>query len=197
MISATYIRAEGPIRQGDFEQPCYPDTYLQLFINSNLHNTNQSPDIGQDLPPTVRPHVCNSVYHQIYQTAHAMPARLTPNRVCSTQTQYKHLSHDANQSKKTKTKNSTLVDTTKQCLRRSPLCTEPSSNDNHNGCFPASLGAHLRNHRVQGRWSPVESTLHINLLELQTVHSACSHFLPMIKDRAIKILSEILLAYFI
>lgn len=51
-------------------------------------------------------------------------------------------------------------------------------------------GAHLNNLSVQGRWSISESTLHINILELRAVRNACAHFLPLIENKTIQIMTD-------
>lgn len=43
-------------------------------------------------------------------------------------------------------------------------------------------GAHLDNHMVQSKWSPLESTLHINLMELSGIRNTCFLF-PIIDQR--------------
>lgn len=49
---------------------------------------------------------------------------------------------------------------------------------------------HLNSHKVQGKWFPSESTLHINLLELKAVRNAYAHFLPLIRDTNTKIMTD-------
>lgn len=51
-------------------------------------------------------------------------------------------------------------------------------------------GAHLGDSTIQGRWSPEESNLHINLLELRVVQNTCQRFLPLIRDRTVQILRD-------
>nr|XP_025037028.1 uncharacterized protein LOC112544649 [Pelodiscus sinensis] len=51
-------------------------------------------------------------------------------------------------------------------------------------------GAHLEHNQVQGLWSPMESMMHINLLELRAVCNACRHFLPKICTQTVRILSD-------
>lgn len=51
-------------------------------------------------------------------------------------------------------------------------------------------GAHLNNHKVQGKRSPSEVVLHINLLELRAVRNACVRFLPFIRDTHTKVMMD-------
>lgn len=50
--------------------------------------------------------------------------------------------------------------------------------------------AHLKSHSTQGRWSPTDSPLQINLLELRVVRNVCSHFLSLIENKTIQILTD-------
>lgn len=74
-----------------------------------------------------------------------------------------------------------IVERPTECLFRDPIyiATSILTTD-------ASLvgwGAHLDNHKISGKWSPTESTLHINLLEFRAVRNACAHFLLLIKGK--------------
>lgn len=53
-----------------------------------------------------------------------------------------------------------------------------------------SWGAHLQTHTVQGKWSQWESTLHINFLELRAVCNACLHFLPITRQKTVRIMMD-------
>lgn len=44
---------------------------------------------------------------------------------------------------------------------------------------------HIHHHAIQGQWSPTETQLHINLLELRAVCNVCLHFLPQIINKTV------------
>ena len=51
-------------------------------------------------------------------------------------------------------------------------------------------GAHLEGQCYQGTWSKKESSLHINVLELEAVHRALVHFLPVLKNQKVLVRSD-------
>ena len=51
-------------------------------------------------------------------------------------------------------------------------------------------GAHLEGQYCQGTWSKKESSLHINVLELEAVHRALVHFLPVLKNQKVLVRSD-------
>lgn len=51
-------------------------------------------------------------------------------------------------------------------------------------------GVHLGTLTAQGRWSPLETTLHINLLELRVVRNACLYFLLLRREKCKKIMRD-------
>lgn len=51
-------------------------------------------------------------------------------------------------------------------------------------------GAHISHHTVHGLWSTTETSLHINVLELQAIRTACRHFLPLIKNQHVRIMTD-------
>lgn len=51
-------------------------------------------------------------------------------------------------------------------------------------------GAHVENQVVQGQWTKVEKTQHINNLELEAVFRAVKHFLPILKNKDVLVRSD-------
>nr|XP_006116545.1 uncharacterized protein LOC102444972 [Pelodiscus sinensis] len=51
-------------------------------------------------------------------------------------------------------------------------------------------GAHMGNDRVQDKWSSIEKTYDINLLELRAISLACKHFLPCIRHTTVRIFTD-------
>lgn len=49
---------------------------------------------------------------------------------------------------------------------------------------------HVGIHTIQGKWSTQETQLLLKLLELRAVRNASIHFLPLIRNRAIKIMTD-------
>lgn len=109
----------------------------------NLSSTTpNSPQTSARICLQLLGHMPNNV-REICQS-HSRPAGLTPDSVCSTQTQPKQTSHDANQSKKTLY----ICGPNQMMAAQNPptiiINTDASS---------LGWGAHLRNRTVQGCWS--------------------------------------------
>lgn len=51
-------------------------------------------------------------------------------------------------------------------------------------------GAHMDDHMTKGIWTPQESRMHINVLELQAVKKACQSFLLFIRSHLAHIMSD-------
>lgn len=51
-------------------------------------------------------------------------------------------------------------------------------------------GVHLGGHIIQGKWSVQEYLLHINFLELRAVRNTYIHFLQLIRDKSIKVVTD-------
>ena len=51
-------------------------------------------------------------------------------------------------------------------------------------------GAHLTSHQTSGMWSPRQRSLHINNLELLAVHLALQHFLPLVINKVMIVMTD-------
>ena len=51
-------------------------------------------------------------------------------------------------------------------------------------------GAHLTSHQTSGMWSPRQRSLHINNLELLVVHLALQHFLPLVINKVMIVMTD-------
>ena len=51
-------------------------------------------------------------------------------------------------------------------------------------------GAHLTSHQTSGTWSPRQSSLHINDLELLAVHFALQHFPPLVINKVVIVMTD-------
>ena len=51
-------------------------------------------------------------------------------------------------------------------------------------------GGHRREAEIRGLWSPAESLLHINLLELRVIRLALKAFLPSLRGRLVQVLTD-------
>ena len=51
-------------------------------------------------------------------------------------------------------------------------------------------GAHLTSHQTFGTWSPRQRSLHINNLELLAVHLALQHFLPLVINKVVIVMTD-------
>lgn len=53
-----------------------------------------------------------------------------------------------------------------------------------------SWGGHVRQYKVQGRWSPKQAKLHINCQELLAVHFTLKTFLQLVKNKVVKVRTD-------
>nr|XP_014434568.1 uncharacterized protein LOC106732754 [Pelodiscus sinensis] len=51
-------------------------------------------------------------------------------------------------------------------------------------------GAHMDSCEIQGKWSPNETLLNINILEIRAVKNACAHFASDIANHTVRILTD-------
>lgn len=71
-----------------------------------------------------------------------------------------------------------------------PLAWSPPTRIIVNDLSLRSWGAHLGSLKIQSLWSEQEASLHINVLELQTIYSSCHTFQDHIKGSVVHILTD-------
>ncbi|KAM7166314.1 uncharacterized protein RBU57_007209 [Macrochelys suwanniensis] len=153
----------------------------------NFHGDHQPTNFCEDMPPDSGTYVRYDFRSKVRQTPYALSAALIEHGLCTQQTL-------SQQTGDTTTKGyplPTMMDTPRECMFWNSLPTRPPPSVTIT--TDASLigwGAHLGHHNVQGKWSPTETRLHINLLELRAVHNACRHFLPLIRGTSISVLTD-------
>ena len=85
---------------------------------------------------------------------------------------------------------STVVDVHPQLASRGPLTPPLPQFQLFTNASTKGWGAHLTSHQTSGKWSQSQRSLHINKLKLLAVHLTLQHFLPLVINKVMIVMTD-------